>query len=364
MASRKRLVRKTTPRTEESRKTKKAKSSHETTAMGKAIPDPISDVKEEQIEEEDNFTTDLEKCDGLRLISGGSFSNVYQKTQKINDKKIKYVIKKYNVGYEVFGMDEAEILKELNKSKNKNIIKLFGTNDFITYDLYLPYYPNGTLLKLIRNLKQKETKITRDQQKKIRLSLMESVYRQMRNALTTLKEKNICHADLRPANILVNMYQQNNYNFVLCDFGNSKRYDTYELNDDDLYCLGFPYIVPPFGIKKDNKIIMSEAYDIWSLGMVLWAIYYGVGNSNGIMMSEENLYPYDHQATKSEYDKHMGLVSKKLILYKQKYDTIDSNTSDEMKMYEKYLLNRFLTMLNPNGNCTLEMLPNNPLKKR
>ena len=332
----KRSISKTTPETTQK---KKLKPTDRTEPLGKTVSDTLLNV-----EEDDSFKNDLDELLGKKVIFRGSIATVYLE---------KNTISKEYIGHEDIANNEIAIL---SKCFNNNIIQLLGSQKqkmsiWVITTIYLPYYPQGSLLQLIRKCDFAYTKETRNQQKINRLNIMSQVYIQMKNAIIHLKNLKICHSDLRPANILVN-----NGHFVLCDFGNSKEYGTYLLSEG--YCLGLPYIVPPFGIANENTITFTESYDIWSLGMVMWAVYFGIGNSDGIFMSKKNLYPYDHQVIKKEYLYHLSLVLNKVSKMKNDIKLLNTESSlRKEEKYKRYILNRFIIMLDPDQTCKMEDLP-------
>jgi len=319
---------------------KKLKPTTRTELLGKTVSDPLPNVDEDN----DSFKKDLDELLGRRVIFRGRIATVSLENN--------YVSKEY-IDYEPIANNEIDIL---SKCSNYNIIQFLGSkkqtmSTSIITTIYLPYYPQGSLLQLIRKLDREYTKETRNQQKLNRLNIMSQVYIQMKNAITHLKNLNICHSDIRPANILVN-----NNHFVLCDFGNSREYGTYKLTEG--YCLGFPYIVPPFGIANENAITFTESYDIWSLAMVMWAVYFGIGNSDGIFMSKKNLYPYDHETSEMEYWYHSSLILRKVSQMINDIKLLDSKSNlTNKEKYKRYILERFVIMLDPDQTCKIENLP-------
>ena len=346
--------RRLTPRTRHRKKrikpSKSSKSSKQSniTTVGKKILDTVPDILDNS--SNDSFEAELNILQEKKILFKSSISTVYL------SERYQIVSKEYS-NYEIFADNEIAILSKCN---NDNIIKLirsekkkYNIRSSVITVIYLPYYPQGSLLSLIRKKDHAYSKDKRKLQQKERLIIMNSLYLQMKNAITHLRNLKICHVDIRPANILVN-----NNHFVLCDFGNSRTFNTYKLNDG--YCLGFPYIVPPFGIASDNEntITFTESYDIWSLAMVMWSIYFGIGNSDGEFMSKRNLYSYDHQASQMEYWYHLSLVLRKVseMINNIKQLNSKSNLTNKEK-YKKYILERFVIMLDPDQTCTIEKLP-------
>jgi serine/threonine protein kinase len=329
--------------TPETTKRKKLKSNTQTDSLGKTLSNTIPSVVEKKY---DSFEADLNKLEEKQLLFRGSIACVYVADQ---------IASKQYIDNESIANNEIAIL---SKCSNNNIVQLLGSkkekmSTSITTTIYLPYYPQGSLLSLIRKFDRAYTRKTRKIQQKNRLLIMDSLYLQMKNAITHLKNLDICHVDIRPANILVN-----NNHFVLCDFGNSKEYGTYKLGEG--YCLGFPYIVPPFGIANDNEntITFTESYDIWSLAMVMWSLYFGIGNSDGEFMSKRNLYSYDHQASEIEYWYHLSFVLRKVSQMINHIKDLNSKSNlTNKEKYKKYILERFVIMLDPDQTCTIEKLP-------
>lgn len=92
------------------------------------------------------------------------------------------------------------------------------------------------------------------------------MFYQIINAVDYLHKNNISHRDIKPENILL----QSNGLLKLIDFGLSNYFDKSELLKT---ACGSPCYAPPEMIK--NKTYNAKAVDIWSIGIVLYAMLCG-----------------------------------------------------------------------------------------
>ena len=92
--------------------------------------------------------------------------------------------------------------------------------------------------------------------------------------------------------------------------------------------------------------------------MVMWAVYFGIGNSDGIFMSKKNLYPYDHETSEMEYWYHSSLILRKVSQMINDIKLLDSKSNlTNKEKYKRYILERFVIMLDPDQTCKIENLP-------
>lgn len=188
-------------------------------------------------------------------IGGGAFSSVY-KCERIEDKKIFAVkiISKDNLD----STSKANLKNEISILKfvsHPNIIHMdgfFETQDKIYFVIEL--IADGDLFNNIVNRKTFDD----FELKKLAKTIAE--------CLAYLHELGIVHRDIKPENILCDKQSDR---LVLTDFGlahivlpNSKLVDT---------CGTLDYVAP--------EILNSQGYrcetDVWSLGIILYLVYYG-----------------------------------------------------------------------------------------
>ena len=156
-------------------------------------------------------------------------------------------------------------LTELNVSKllaldHPNIGNIYDVLEDEHY-VYLvqDYYEGGDLFNfLIKN-------------KIINEKLLKIIVRQILSALKYLHENNICHRDLKPQNIFILGYEENDYKNILikiCDFGASSYFKK---------CVplkkfpGNPFYCAPEVILRDY----DNKCDIWSVGIILYFLING-----------------------------------------------------------------------------------------
>lgn len=188
-------------------------------------------------------------------IGGGAFSSVY-KCERITDKKI-FAVK-------IISKENLDSKNKLNLKNEISILKLvshpniihmdgfFETQDKIYFVIEL--IEDGDLFNSIINRK------TYDDFE------LKKLARTIADCLAYLHELGIVHRDIKPENIL---YDKQSDRLLLTDFGlahivlpNSKLIDT---------CGTLDYVAP--------EIINLQGYgceaDIWSLGIILYLVYYG-----------------------------------------------------------------------------------------
>ena len=188
------------------------------------------------------------------MLGQGTFSTIYLYKNKITQKlfavkhiyknKILETIKSLN------NFKEIEIHKKLI---HDNIIRLYTSRETKdNYDLLLEYAPKGNIFQLILQ-KQNFSEIE-----------CFSYFIQIVNAIYFLHEKNIIHRDIKPENILI--FEKNK--IKLCDFGWSN-YNN--LNNRTSFCGAFEYMSP----EMINGESYNKSIDIWSLGILLYEMYFG-----------------------------------------------------------------------------------------
>jgi cGMP-dependent protein kinase len=134
------------------------------------------------------------------------------------------------------------------------IIKLVKTMKNTNYCFFLMEFVNG--MNLDDYLSQKKVKRNIFETKFYGACLL--------LVLEYLHKKNIAHRDLKPSNMMVD----NNGYLKLIDFGTAK-----EIKDFTYTIIGTPHYIAP-------EILIGKGYsfssDIWSMGICLYEIYYGI----------------------------------------------------------------------------------------
>ena len=159
---------------------------------------------------------------------------------------------------------ETKIMKKLSKSNN--IVKFyeyFETKKHIC--IVMEYICAGDLLSYIK----KRTKLTE--------TVAKFIFKQIILSLKYIHNNNIVHRDIKLDNILIDI----DNNIKICDFGVSK---FFKKDDIILEQCGTPAYMAPEILK--NKGYKGEEIDIWSSGVVLYAMLSGTVPFKGDNLKE------------------------------------------------------------------------------
>jgi serine/threonine protein kinase len=185
-------------------------------------------------------------------IGKGAFSIVYKGYNQHNKAvAIKKVFLEKKKDTKLF-IKEFKILRKLN---HINIIKVHDViiEDKNTVYLVLDYFSKGDLSKYLNNRALKE-------------KFAQNYSIQLKNGMQYLFEQNIIHRDLKPQNILVS----NDNTLKICDFGFARHFD----NNIMLGTIcGSPLYMAP-EIMNKNKY--NSKVDLWSLGIIIYEMLFGV----------------------------------------------------------------------------------------
>ena len=188
------------------------------------------------------------------MLGQGTFSTIYLYKNKLTQKlfAVKHIYKN-KILETIKSLSKFKEIEIHKKLIHDNIIRLYSsreTKDY--YDLLLEYAPKGNIFQLILQ-KQNFSEIE-----------CFSYFIQIVNAIYFLHEKNIIHRDIKPENILI--FEKNI--IKLCDFGWSSYND---LNNTTIFCGAFEYMSP----EMINCQSYDKSTDIWSLGILLYEMYFG-----------------------------------------------------------------------------------------
>ena len=162
-----------------------------------------------------------------------------------------------------------------------NYVDFFQDN--VGYHLVMEY--GGTSLFKYINENHKRLR-AESESKSINLYLTEwhsnckHIFKQMVTFIDILHNKlSVCHFDISPENVLINVNQQNNIKF--CDFGYSEMFikqSTLSTNKSTHFlcnklCGKASYMSPEICSKKAN--FNAAASDTWSLGICLFVLLFG-----------------------------------------------------------------------------------------
>ena len=200
---------------------------------------------------------------------------------------------------------EVSLMRNL---KHNLIIRIYETIETSQYILIImEHISGGDLLSFVK----KRTKLSEKTAKYI--------FRQLITALKHIHSHNIVHRDIKLDNILIDL----NNNIKLCDFGVSKQIHKGMLLKDK--CGTPAYIAPEILSSNDDNGYEGPPVDMWSSGVVLYAMLSGtvpfkpanLNELNKIMMKGE--YPPIQDISKEA----THLISGLLELDPKKRFTID-----------------------------------------
>ena len=194
-----------------------------------------------------------------RELGKGSYAAVKLAVDKMT--KNKYAIKIYSKQCLIDPQLRSTVKNEINILKqidNENVMKLYEVIDTQS-NLYLVLeYINGTnLLEIIKNEKYHYIKESRA--KKIFLKVV--------SGIGYCHQINIYHRDIKLENILV--LKDDSVKIIDFGFGIICKADAYQ----KLFC-GTKSYMPPEIVKKEKYI--ASYSDIWSLGVLFYAMLFGV----------------------------------------------------------------------------------------
>ena len=98
------------------------------------------------------------------------------------------------------------------------------------------------------------------------------IFHQIVNTLVRIHEKGICHRDLKPTNILLDL-TSGRPKAKIIDFGCASRFDPLKIDDSYKNFRGTMKYAPPEWLS--SKIIFSRASDVWGLGVLLFQMVFG-----------------------------------------------------------------------------------------
>ena len=151
--------------------------------------------------------------------------------------------------------NEINILKQIN---NENVMKLYEVIDTKSHLYLVLEYINGiNLLEIIKNEKNHFIKESR----------AKKIFSKVVQGINYCHQINIYHRDIKLENILV--LKDDSIKIIDFGFGIICKVDTYQ----KLFC-GTKSYMPPEIVKKEKYIACYS--DIWSLGVLFYAMLFGV----------------------------------------------------------------------------------------
>ena len=240
-----------------------------------------------------NYPQFFENFELSEYIASGSSGNVFKGIYKQNKKQV--AIKVLKNRYNKEKKDKEKILsrikQEMDISSKLHNINIMETYAYINKNencnfCVLEYGKNGDLENFMRHLLKRMI---------ISETAVNYFGKQILEGLEYLHKRcKIVHMDIKPGNILIDA----GLSAKIADFSVSCSYAHFEPEN----LVKFPFVgtgkfMPPEIIEKANmKIKESEKIDIYSLGVTLYCLFYG-------------MYPYKlHEVKGKDYDKILDKI--------------------------------------------------------
>ena len=220
----------------------------------KEEPPKESSAKPKEVDE-------TSKYEWIKIIGQGTFGVVYKAQQKFDERKVVAIKKVFQDPK--YSNREFKIVVELNHPNCIKVHRFFFSQENakgneLYLNLVMDYIPD-TLYKILRFYVKKNIPFP---------NALGKIYSyQMFRALSYIHNLGICHRDIKPQNILIDI---NNHKLVLCDFGSAK-----QLKPGDS---SVAYICSRY-YRAPELILGEESYgpeiDVWSMGCVIAEMFIG-----------------------------------------------------------------------------------------
>jgi len=150
--------------------------------------------------------------------------------------------------------DEVSIMRGIITNPHPNIVTCYDIIDDIdTIYIIMEYCENGDLGHIIGKPMKEET--------------VKYYFKQLINGIKYMNENQIIHRDIKPKNILLT---DENRTLKICDFGLAKNKSG--LSRVNTICGSPLYMAPEMFYDKSY----DETVDIWSVGIILYEMLYGI----------------------------------------------------------------------------------------
>lgn len=154
-------------------------------------------------------------------------------------------------------------LQYLKVTDHPNIVRLYDVfEDKRSVNIVMDYLAGGELYDRL----EKKTRLPEPESRVIMYKLF--------HAVSHMHFLGICHRDLKPENFLFDTKREH-AEIKIIDFGLGNKFD--ELNNEMHTVVGTPYYVAPEVLRKNY----GKECDIWSLGVIMYALLVGFPPFNG-----------------------------------------------------------------------------------
>ena len=249
------------------------------------------------------------------LLDSGSYGSIYQAEYKNS------CIRNRPIAVKVIPLKSTNNFKQKYMIETEHQIwkKLSGKSGILTlnsveYDnthayMVCEYMKRGSLQDMIKNKVEFSSKDI----KNVTSSILKGI--------NVCHSNNICHSDIKPANILLSNSEKI-LDTKLCDFGKSQEND----NDFDGLCdrSGTIYFTSP---EIFNRTSYGNNIDVWALGIIVFMLFYK-GMHPFPFDKKNKLITFDERYIKWDQNAILSLEAKDFIskcIKIEKYDRLSSN---------------------------------------
>eukprot|EP00831_Metopus_contortus_P048765 TRINITY_DN3991_c0_g1_i1.p1 TRINITY_DN3991_c0_g1~~TRINITY_DN3991_c0_g1_i1.p1 ORF type:complete len:498 (-),score=100.11 TRINITY_DN3991_c0_g1_i1:45-1538(-) len=182
------------------------------------------------------------------------------------------------------GIDQKRFLAEIDtlyKLRNSNNVVLLQDYFLLKGELYLimNFYSGGDLEKYVYEKEKKGQIISVDQQIKIAYEILQGLY--------DIHTHSIIHRDIHPKNILLETDSSRNtvLSLAISDFGFARI-----LHDDEIGKTKIGSYRSPELALPEQSGVHDKSTDIWSYGMVLYFLMFGIHAENFLQNKTMEIY--------------------------------------------------------------------------
>ena len=202
------------------------------------------------------FTTQTDFYKIGKVMGKGAFGKVNLAIHRLSNKFV--ALKSINKQFLSEEASKRKVMQEFNilrRTRHISIVRLYESFETAQHIVFvMEVCGSGDLLTYVRR------------RRKLKEDVAKHMFKQIIEGLRYCHSKNILHRDIKLDNILLN----SEGDIKICDFGVSKLVKNGEIMTEQ--CGTPAYIAPEV---FENKGYEGYASDIWSAGVVLYAMLYG-----------------------------------------------------------------------------------------